>query len=140
MKTSSLEKIYGLHEDKQHIKDVQEATLNTEEFGLKPTHGLFGTKEWREAIENGLIKKVVLEGVISRVYMSGHNDFPEFELSSRHGKTSWQRLGNDEAYVVGRRAKVIYVVQEFKKPIGRKGQKGYLPESCVVLEIWIECV
>ncbi len=126
-------KIYDLLDDKRTIKLIQDATLNTKDFGLKPEHGLFGSEEWWEAIENGTIPKKVLEGVISRVYMSGHNDFPEFEVSARDGsKTSWERQGYDKYYVVGKKIKMIYVVQKPKRPLRNQADRHK-----ILLEIWI---
>lgn len=126
-------KIYDLRDDKRTIKLIQNATLNTKDFGLKPEHGLFGSGEWWEAIENGTIPKKVLEGIISRVYMSGHNDFPEFEVTaSDRSKTNWGRRGHDKYYVPGKKIKMIYVVQKFKRPLRNQ------TDSHNILEIWIE--
>ena len=35
--------MYDLRDDATFIKQVQEATLNTEHYGIEPTHGLFGS-------------------------------------------------------------------------------------------------
>src|SRR3989338_5658134 len=132
-------KIYDLHNDRHTIKLIQDATLNTEDYGLKPEHGLFGSQEWWQAVEQGVIPKKQVEGVISRVYMTGHNDFPEFEVTSETGKTKWERKGNDKYYVVGKRVKILYVTQKFKKPLrirGLSGKKGLMTDSDVMLEIW----
>ena len=137
MKPAEFVKVYDLRTDIPHIQDIQTATLQTAEYGLKPDHGLFGSDEWWFAIEEGLIPKLVVDGVISRVYMSGHNDFPEFDVTSDQGKTSWERLGNDRCYVIGRRVHLIYVKQQFKVPL-KIGRGRQLTESSVVLEIWVE--
>lgn len=126
-------KVYDLRDDKRTVKLIQDATLNTKDFGLKPENGLFGSKEWWEAIKNGIIPKNTLEGIISRVYMSGHNDFPEFEVTANDGsKTRWERQGHDKYYVMGKRIKIIYVVQKLKRPLITCGAKAKN-----VLEIWI---
>lgn len=115
----SLKQIYNLKNDSRRIKMVQEASLDKgSRSGLKIENGLlFGTNEWFSAIENGIIPKHVINGIISRVYMSGHNDFPECEIESNKGKTTWMREGIDEAYKVGKRIELIYVEQKFKRPI-----------------------
>ena len=89
--------IYNLKGDNSRIKMVQEASLDNKSFaGYKQENGLlFGTKEWFDAIETGKILKNVVRGVITRVYMSGQNDFPEFEVENIEGKTIWTRLGNE---------------------------------------------
>ena len=133
-------KVYDLRDDKHTIKLIQNASLNTEDSGLKAEYGLFGSSEWWRAIDQGSIPKCHMEGVISRVYMSGHNDFPEFEVTSETGKTSWERKGDDRHFVVGRRVKITYVIQKFKKPLEIRTMKGKkeLAESRVALEIWIQ--
>ena len=126
-------KVYDLRDDNRTIKLIQNATLNTKDFGLKPEHGLFGSGEWWQAIENGTIPKNVLEGTISRVYMSGHNDFPEVEVTARDGsKTNWGRRGHDKYYVLGKKAKIVYVVQRPKRPLRSRADRHQIP-----LEIWV---
>ena len=129
-------KVYDLCADKKHIKDVQHATLETDDFGLQSEHGLFGSQEWWTAVEKGVIPKVVIEGMISRVYMSGHNDFPEFEITTETGKSSWERLGDEKFYAVGRKCKIIYALQKFKKPLPMPGNKEE-KFSKIVIELWI---
>ena len=57
--------------------------------------------------------------MISEVYMSGHNDFPEFEVDDGTIRTQWMRLGDDSAYIVGRSIRLQYVEMKFKKVIGK---------------------
>ncbi len=126
-------KVYDLKEDKNYINLVQQATLHRDDAGLKSEYGLFGSTEWWNAIDKGLIPKVQIEGKITKVYMGGHNDFPEFELTTDNNeKTSWERKGVDNFYNVGRRIRIVYVTQEFKKPLLK------LKESKVILKIWCE--
>ena len=113
-----LEPIYNLKNDKHRIATIQEASLDkASEGGLKIENNLlFGSPEWFEAIEAGQIKKHIIKGKISKVYMSGHNDYPQFEIDSSEGKTNWTRNGNENAYKVGKDVELIYVEQKFKKP------------------------
>jgi hypothetical protein len=110
--------IYILKGDVQRIKLIQEASLDKNSHGgYKAINGLlFGTKEWFEAIEKEIITKHLVKGVISKVYMSGHNDYPEFEIESENGKTVWPRFGYDAAYQVGRKIELVYVEQVYKRP------------------------
>ncbi len=64
--------------------------------------------------------------------MLGLNDYPEFEIENRKGKSSWTREGIDDAYKVGKSIEIIYVEQKFKRPIGILG-----PISKCVIEIKI---
>jgi hypothetical protein len=124
-------KIYDLKQDHRKINLVQKATLETKDYGLVPEPALFGSPDWWRAVEENLIPVHTIEGIISRVYMSGHNDYPEFEIDDGQKKTQWTREGKDEAYVVGRRVKLKYVFQKPKRAFGGK----YPHEE--VLEIWI---
>jgi len=124
-------KIYDLKQDHRKIGLIQKATLETKDYGLVPEYGLFGSPEWWLAIEKGLISIHTIEGIITRVYMSGHNDYPEFEIDDGQEKTCWTRDGKDEAYIVGKRVKLKYVFQKPKRAFG-----GKYPHE-VVLEIWV---
>jgi len=50
---SELVKIYDLSLDSREIEQVQQATLNTKDYGLKPIPALFGSPEWWKSIESG---------------------------------------------------------------------------------------
>jgi len=66
--------------------------LATKEFGIEPTHGLLGSREWWSEIESGRLRVHTLRGTIGRVYMGSMNDWPEFELVTAEGqKSSWTR-------------------------------------------------
>src|SRR4030095_7184351 len=98
-----LQTIYNLKDDKQKIAQTQRVSIDKSlPFGLKIENNLlFGSDEWFAAVENGEIKNHRITGKISKVYMSGHNDWPEFEIENEEGKTSWTREGTDSAYAVG---------------------------------------
>ena len=126
-----LETIYNIKKDRQRIEKLQHASLdNSLNSGYKIENDLLiGSAKWFEAIENGQIKKRNIKGTISRIYMTGHNDYPEFEVDSQDGKTTWTREGIESAYVVGRQVEVIYVEQKFKRPIAILGSIS----KCVLL-------
>ncbi len=127
-----LVKLYDLRDDREKTRLVQKATLETKDYGLVPEHGLFGSSEWWSAIEDGVIPVVTVDGIISRVFMSGHNDWPEFEIDDGRDKTRWTREGNDEMYQVGRRVRLKYVLQKPKKQWLRD-----MKHNEEVLEIWV---
>jgi hypothetical protein len=124
-------KVYDLKEDNRRIGLIQKATLETKDYGLIPEPALFGSDAWWRAIENKVIPEHTIEGTISRVYMSGHNDYPEFEIDDGRERTQWTREGKDEAYIVGRGIRLVYVFQKPKRTFGGK------PLHQVVLEIWV---
>lgn len=125
-------KIYDLKEDRRFIDLVQKATLGTKDYGLISENGLFGSEAWWQAIDRGDLEVHLLEGTISRVYMAGHNDWPEFEIHAGEKKSKWERKGDDSAYVPGKRVRLLYVQQ-----LSKRGFGGGRDHNCV-LEIWIE--
>jgi hypothetical protein len=98
------------------LKSIQATSTDLlYKYGLKVENGLlFGTGKWSAAIENGLIKKEVLSGVISRVFMSGYNDFPELEVDCNGEISVWGMLGDNKSYIEGRKIIIEYVLQKRK--------------------------
>lgn len=109
-------KVYDLMEDQQTINLVQRASSQTQDFGFVQEIALFGSEEWWAAVEDGRIPTRTVEGLISRLYMSGHGDWPEFEISVGDQTTRWTRMGNQKEYKVGRKVRLQYILQRPKKP------------------------
>ena len=107
--------VYELRNDKRLIEMVQTATLHRDDFGLVPEHGLFGSGEWWAAIADGSLPTHTVRGRISNVFLSGHNDFPEFEVDDGSARTTWARQGDDSYYQVGCAVQVDYVLTRFKR-------------------------
>lgn len=129
--------VYSLRADTKFIERVQHATRTTKEFGIEPTHGLFGTKEWWNQIANGSLPVVTLVGVIAKCYMGSMNDWPMFDLIDAQGeKTSWTRQVNareqDSSYREGSMAEIDFVLQNSRPLAWSKGA-----EQKQVLEIRI---
>lgn len=126
---------YRFENDKEGIKRLQEVSADPKsDYGLKIENGLLvGTNEWFKATENGQIKKKIIKGRISKVYMSGHNDWPEFEIEHNEEKSTWTRDGIDKLYVIGKQVELTYVMQKYKRPWDITG-----PTTKKVLEIKIE--
>ena len=82
-----LVQVYGLRFDHDYVAKVQEATLNTADAGLLPEPHLYGSPEWWSTVETGGIPIHTVAGTISKVFMSGHNDWPEFEIDEAGVKT-----------------------------------------------------
>ena len=142
---SRLTQIYSLREDRDHINAVQRATLETTDLGLVPDPWLFGSLDWWEGVGSGDIPIQTVVGQISHVFMSGHNDYPEFEIDDGASKTHWTRQTSEvpgsalsrrqmaDLYREGARVRLSYVLQRFKKPLAGLG-----PHSKCVIEIWVE--
>jgi hypothetical protein len=111
--------VYRLRDDSQKIADVQRATLSTTEFGIEPTHGLFGSEEWWGQVASGTLAVHTLRGNITRVYLGPMGDWPAFEMQSEAEEFSkWTREANTaelaRAYAVGRAIEIDYVVQRHR--------------------------
>jgi hypothetical protein len=111
--------VYQLQLNQKFIDQVQKATLTTKEFGLQPTHGLFGSPEWWENIKAGKLQMHTVRGVIEQVYMGSQNDWPMCEVLSDDGeKSRWTRevqdFSLDSLYRVGARIEIDYVFQKSK--------------------------
>jgi hypothetical protein len=96
---------------------VQEGTLISGDFGIEPTHGLFGSAECWNHFRDGTLPAHRAEGIISRVYMEGgYNDWPTFDVGAEDAKEStWTQHVSDSdyasVYTVGRPIEIDYVVQ-----------------------------
>jgi hypothetical protein len=125
-------KVYNLEEDEETIALVQRATLETKEFGLQPEIALYGSESWWKAIEDGQIQKHEVRGKIVRLLMSGHGDWPEFELDDGVGRSRWTRFGDQLMYKEGKSLRLEYVDQKRRNArFGKSSQKE-------VLRIFIE--
>jgi hypothetical protein len=110
---------YELKKDSDFISKVQQATLTTENFGIEPTSGLFGSPEWWEQICRGKLPVYTLRGVITKRYMASMADWPEIEVQSDAGELShWTRRCNakeqDALYVPGQPIEIDYVMQRHR--------------------------
>ena len=45
--------VYSLKDDRDLVRSVQKATLETKDFGIQQTHGLFGRRELRGRTRGG---------------------------------------------------------------------------------------
>src|SRR5687768_14453057 len=98
----SFKSIYDFRKDNEFIEFVSVRVFGNKSRN-QPIDGLIpGTIEWFAKIDAEQIPLYKVQGVISRVYMTGHNDWPEFEIDSDGVKTGWTRMGNDTEYIVGR--------------------------------------
>ncbi len=129
---------YQLKHDLEFISSVQKATLSTENFGIEPTHGLFGSPDWWEQISSGKLPLSTLRGVITQRYMGSMADWPEIKVQSDTGEVSrWTRKVNsvkqDALYVPGQTIEIDFVVQRHRAKSFDEGS-----ETKVVVEIRVE--
>ena len=125
IKRNSVSIVYQLKEDQQRIQQVQRATRTTKNFGIEPTHGIFGSDEWWQNIESGRLGRLALhtlKGKITKVCMSGMGptgDWPEFIMVSDTGEeSSWTRMKHfaeqDQLYRVGAPIEIDFVWQQHR--------------------------
>lgn len=111
----SFKKVYDLRSDQKFIEFLSEWVFG-KKFGEnynQPVDGFIpGSIEWFTKIDEGQIPLHKVEGVISKVYMTGHNDYPQFDIDSNGKITSWTRKGDDTDYIIGRKVTVTYTLQE----------------------------
>lgn len=124
---------YDLRKDVDQIKRIQKATLDTDEFGLQQTHGLFGSESWWTKIDIGELETHTLRGIISKVYMGSMGDWPEFEVKDKNGnKSQWTREVNDakddSLYIEGKDIEIDYVIQRHNE----KSWDGGSETKCVI--------
>ena len=68
---------YRLRDNAKHIAQVQKATLTTDDFGIEPTDGLFGSAEWRNRIASGELTVHTLRGTITERFMAHYTLPPD---------------------------------------------------------------
>jgi hypothetical protein len=133
-----MEIAYRLKDNATFIGQVQKATLTTDNFGIEPTDGLFGSEAWWDRVASGKLRVHTLRGTIAERFMGSMGDWPEISVCSETGEeSSWTRQvnnrGQDALYRVGRQIEIDYVLQ-------RHRHKSSVPnaEHKVVLEIRVE--
>jgi len=119
-------KAYDLVADRETIEAVQRATLTTADFGLVPDVALFGSDDWWQATADGRIPVLEVRGTIARLFVSGHGDWPLFEVDANGERTQWTRFGDQSLYREGRGVRVEYVMQRTKKPGAGKSEQPKL--------------
>jgi len=130
---------YRLRDNPKHIEQVQKATLTTDDFGIEPTGGLFGSPEWWGRIANGGLPIHTLRGTITERFMGSMGDWPEIRILSDTGeKSSWTREVNhreqDALYRVGRHVEIDYVLQKHRGKSWARNPEHHK----IVLEIRVE--
>ena len=119
--------------DATKVRLVQDATLGTKEFGLQPTHGLYGSPGWWSNIAKGVLPVHTLKGTIVKVHMGGMGDWTELRVREADGtESSWTRESQsrelDSAYQEGCAVEIDYVVERFK----HQAYRGPEETRCVI--------
>lgn len=127
-------KVYDLAKDREYIERIQKATVEGSELALRTDRGLFGSAKWWAAIRDGTVPTRRLEGSITRVGRSPVSDWPDFEVESEGGRSTWALEGDLAMYRVGKRVRIEYVTQRYQRPLPGSGDDS----TRVVLGIWVE--
>ena len=135
--------IYNLREDRGRIAKAQAASLSSKPFGLKATHGLFGSEEWWHNLETGVIPLIRRTGNITRLFRAGmHNESQCFEMGVTGGqKFQYDCVAMDRTdravYKVGAYIELLFVEEELKQPVLTASGAVYDTHSHILIEIRI---
>jgi hypothetical protein len=106
--------VYDLREHKKEIICIQDK-IKQGLSGYREKWGLFGTPEWFENIENDNLIETI-DGVISDVYMGGHNDFPMFSIFDGKSTYQFEIKGAEKFYLKGKKIHFEGVRNEIIRP------------------------
>ncbi len=123
---------YSLSRDRAYIEQLQLAIAQSSEFALAPDHGLPGSKQWWDAIGDGTIATLAVEGEVIDIRVVA--DWPEFEIDEGGTHTTWCLEGDIRSYRVGQQARVDYVLQRLQKPRAKEDDNT----AKIVLRIQLE--
>lgn len=128
--------LYDLAEDVARVQQMQKVALDeSTDMGLSVRPALVGSNDWRRRVDAGELPSQTLRGRISRVFWTGHGDYPEFEITEESGeKSSWTREGDISRYVEGLAVELRYVLHPWKVP----GLHGLGDSSRLVVSIRIQ--
>jgi len=111
-------------------------------MGLKPTHGLFGSDEWRESINSGRIRTVHVTGTIRELIFAGQDarwgdNINSFKLEKDDGTTVLEGIYVQEKvdrklFRVGAKVSCWYALLELK---GQPAPDGTVDYAETVLEM-----
>lgn len=131
-------KLYALWDDSLGIKRIQDATLNTKDYGVLSEHGLFGGPEWWAAVEGGALPVHVVRGIICDLAMESMNDWPIFKILCDDGTVTRSitrehlPMKADDQYKIGRRVIWQYVYVRHKRQLA-----GLPEQSERTVSIWV---
>lgn len=132
-----MELIYDLSKDEDRILWMQSASK--EGRGIKDQPALVGSLDFWEAIQSGKIPLHSEEGVITKVFWSGHGDFAEFSMKSASGlEKSLERYGEISKYKEGNAIRIEYVVLPLNKTDLPELDEILGTDTEVVLRIWLQ--
>ncbi|MCH7329444.1 hypothetical protein [Acinetobacter modestus] len=123
-----------IEQNPKHVKAVQALTLNQSRptHGLNGTYGLYGSAEWLNNLELGVIPRKKITGLIRRIYIvdmdeSEGPDTMDVVLDCDGKTVSKGIFFNDEndlqLFEVGKRVEILYYIEEMKAVDHSTGEK-----------------
>ena len=115
-----------LSQNPERVRLAQELTLdeNRPRFGLKGTHGLFGSTEWWGNIEKQLLQTRTVSGDIEEVYWAGQDArwgdaINSFRYLDENGDSQTEGIyvnsrQDVKKFMPGVRFVMVYVIDELK--------------------------
>lgn len=120
---------YELEINPEHMALTQALTLDQSRpgMGLNGTHGLFGSREWWDSIEQGRIPLLFLSGIIKRAYVAGQdpsrfNNSIELQLTDGSTQDIGIYVNNKKdarLFKAGSFVSIVYALDEFKPEAAR---------------------
>ncbi|MFW2073062.1 hypothetical protein ACG9Y7_06410 [Acinetobacter gerneri] len=115
----------NIEQNPNHVKKVQALTLNQSRpmHGLKGTYGLYGSQEWLNNLDAGIIPQVKISGIIQRIYTVDMDngevpDTIDIKLDDSGKIVSKGIFVNNKANItlfkVGKRVDILYYLEEMK--------------------------
>jgi hypothetical protein len=130
-----MEVLYRLGDDTPRLEAMRRRSVESDE-GLAPDHGTIGSEEWWSNVRRGVVRSQDVDGVVVRVFWGSMNDYAMFALRGADGaETEWTRQGDITRYAVGARARVTYVVAQWKP---KTAQQILAETTELVVEIAVE--
>lgn len=137
--SSSMKLVYQLSEELKHdpgqVAKAQALTQDdSKPFGLKGTHGLYGSEVWWNNIKKNVLPLRQISGVIERLYVSGQEQSSQantFDLLLSDGSLHTESIlvnsrADYQLFKVGSRVEILYVFDELKMQPAPGGGVNYL--------------
>ncbi|MEB5477518.1 hypothetical protein [Acinetobacter pollinis] len=141
--------MYYIYSLKKHLEDypeevilVQKMTLNDKKpfLGMKGKYGLYGSNEWWGNMNNKTIPQKMIQGIITKVYTTGWEEFKkntiDIMLNDKSIIVEGMYCNNNDInmYKVGKKIEIYYFSEEQK--MKRDNGKNIILDY--ILDVYIE--
>jgi len=114
MTSNSMIIIYKLTDDKSNLIQIQSIIKNGLS-GYRTKWGLYGSSDWFEKIRTENLIETI-EGVVSSIYFSGHNDFQMFSVYDGNITVDFELIGKEQYYKIGKKINIECIRNKYVRP------------------------